>query len=207
MWSTIGAFDTALMGWLRAFHAPWLDNVMTWFSAGGGAGLVWLTLGLLAMGRRKDRAAGWRVMLAVMLSYALVDGLIKPAIARPRPATDETPVRPYSALVDAGLPKRALPAMPESYTFPSGHATASFASAITVSRMWPRTSALWWALAIMIGYSRIYLGHHYPLDIAGGALLGISVAWWVLGGRAAFATVRRNPQASPPAALASRDRT
>lgn len=49
--------------------------------------------------------------------------------------------------------------------------------------MWPTTRVLWWTLAIVIGYSRIYLGHHYPLDIAGGALLGVLVGLWVLGGR------------------------
>jgi membrane-associated phospholipid phosphatase len=41
----------------------------------------------------------------------------------------------------------------------------------------------WWIVALLIGYSRIYLAHHYPLDVGGGALLGIAVAFWVLGGR------------------------
>jgi undecaprenyl-diphosphatase len=73
--------------------------------------------------------------------------------------------------------------MPRSYSFPSGHAASTFGAAVSVSRMWPQTRALWWALAVLIGYSRIYLGHHYPLDVIGGALLGVAIAFWVLGGR------------------------
>lgn len=185
MSASLTALDVAVMGWLRAFHAPWLDTGMTWISAGGGAGMVWLTLAFIALWRPSDRQAAWRVMLAVMLAYALVDGILKPIIGRARPVIAEAvAMNPSSGNGNLVASTRVLPRMPESLAFPSGHATASFAAAVTVSRMWPRTAALWWALALLIGYSRIYLGHHYPLDIVAGALLGIAVAWWVLGGRA-----------------------
>ncbi len=169
MMSALDALDLQLLTWLRAYHAPWLDAAMTWISAGGGAGLVWLALAAVALVMPRHRAAAWRVMLAVFLSYALVDVVIKPLVARARPTVAAT--------------SRDLPPMPVTHAFPSGHATASFSAALTVSRMWPATRALWWALAILIGYSRIYLGHHYPLDVVGGAILGTLVAMWVLGGR------------------------
>ena len=165
------------MEWLRAFHAPWLDAVMTWTSAAGGAGIVWLVLALIAMCRPRSRAAAWRVLLAVMLSYALVDAVLKPAINRSRPA-----------LVEATT-ERGLPALPTTAAFPSGHATASFAAAVTVASMWPRSTAVWWVLAALVGYSRIYLGHHYPLDVIAGAILGIAIGYGVLGGRAGLPAV------------------
>jgi undecaprenyl-diphosphatase len=168
--AALEAFDQQLLTWLRGYHAPWLDLVMTWVSASGGAGLVWLGLAAVALAIPRHRAAAWRVMLAVFLSYAHVDAVLKPLIARARP----------EVVVAA---ERNLPPTPGTYAFPSGHATATFSAAVTVSRMWPTTRALWWTLAILIGYSRIYLGHHYPLDIAGGALLGVLVGLWVLGGR------------------------
>ena len=171
MFDAINTIDIELMNWLRAWDAPWLDTLMTWLSASGGAGTVWVLLGVFAFTRARDRAAAWRVMLTLVLSYGIVDGVVKPMVGRSRPS------------VNALAPKRELPPMPASLSFPSGHATSTFGAAVAVSRMWPKARALWWALAILIGYSRIYLGHHYPFDVLGGAVLGIAIAFWVLGGR------------------------
>ena len=165
------SFDLALLDWLRPWHTPGLDRAMSWISASGGAGLVWVTLAVVAIAMPRYRASAWRVLLTVMLAYALVDAVLKPLIGRPRPA------------IHATAPARQLPPVPRTSSFPSGHATATFGAAIAVSRMWPHTAPVWWSLAVLIGYSRIYLGHHYPLDVAAGALMGIALAFWVLGGR------------------------
>ena len=202
------AFDLELMNWLRAYDAPWLDTLMTWISASGGAGAVWLVLAIIALLRPRDRAAAWRVMLTVALCYALVDGVLKPLVARERPrlassaaadlpATAAATARPAHATD----PKRALPPLPRTYSFPSGHAASTFGAAVAVSRMWPHTRAAWWALAVLIGYSRVYLGHHYPLDVAGGALLGIAVALWVLGGRHRATYASTLPTPLPPGVI------
>ena len=66
---------------------------------------------------------------------------------------------------------------PLSYSFPSGHAASSFAAAPTISRLWPGGRAVVWVLAILVSVSRIYVGVHYPLDVIGGAILGIVSAW------------------------------
>lgn len=76
-----------------------------------------------------------------------------------------------------------------SYSFPSGHATAVAALACLLWVIWPRS---WWfgiLLAGVVGYSRIYLGVHRPVDIVAGYLVG---AAWVL--------VFRNKQILNPAA-------
>lgn len=166
------ALDLWLFRAVTPWDTPWLDSTMSWISISGTASALWLLLAALSMTRPASRGAAWRVLLAVLVSFAMVDAVLKPLVARDRPIS-----------IRAFEPPRELPPMPRSLSFPSGHTTAAFASAITVSRMWPAARALWWTLAVLMGYSRIYVGHHYPLDVAGGAILGVLIAFWVLGGR------------------------
>jgi undecaprenyl-diphosphatase len=88
---------------------------------------------------------------------------LKPVFDIERPSTRYAEPRP---LVHA----------PTDGSFPSGHAATSFAAATVLTLAWPR----WWPafllLALGIGFSRVYVGVHYPLDVVGGAALGILVA-------------------------------
>ncbi|MDP9076712.1 MAG: phosphatase PAP2 family protein [Bacteroidota bacterium] len=66
-----------------------------------------------------------------------------------------------------------------STSFPSGHTSTSFAVATALSRAYPKwyvivPSYLW---AGSVGYSRMYLGVHYPSDVFGGAVLGTTTSW------------------------------
>ncbi len=70
-------------------------------------------------------------------------------------------------------------------SFPSGHAAWFFALALAVwfaNRKWG-----WWfiALAVLMGFARVYAGVHWPMDIVGGAVIGLLSAWavhWILRG-------------------------
>jgi undecaprenyl-diphosphatase len=65
---------------------------------------------------------------------------------------------------------------PHDASFPSGHAATSFAAATVLALARPRWAPAFYLLALAIGFSRVYVGVHYPLDIVGGAVLGVVLA-------------------------------
>ena len=79
-------------------------------------------------------------------------------------------IRPYDA-VEAIVP---LVEKLSDYSFPSGHTCASFASAFVYYRLLPRKyGVMTMVLAVLIAFSRLYLGVHYPTDVLGGFLIGV----------------------------------
>lgn len=167
----IQSLDLRLIELLVLWHAPPLDAGLGFVSAAGTAGGLWALLGVFGLFERRTRAAAWRVLLTVGLTLLVTEIVLKPAVARARPAPVETATA------------RSLPAIPPTHSFPSGHAATSVAAAVALSSMWPGGRGLWWAIAAVTAYSRVYLGHHYPSDVVAGAALGVLVALWVLGGR------------------------
>jgi undecaprenyl-diphosphatase len=70
---------------------------------------------------------------------------------------------------------KALVSVPHGSSFPSGHTATSFACATVLSFFVPRAAPAFYLLALAIGFSRIYVGVHWPLDVLGGAVLGLAV--------------------------------
>src|SRR5439155_25519499 len=108
----------------------------------------------------------WGIAVLTVLAVAVADlaaSALKAAIDVQRPS---------SRYVE---PKPLVPA-PHDHSFPSGHAATSFAAATIRTALRPRGGPLWFLLALAIGFSRIYVVVHYPLDIIGRAILGIAVA-------------------------------
>jgi membrane-associated phospholipid phosphatase len=66
--------------------------------------------------------------------------------------------------------------VPHSGSFPSGHATSAFACATVIAWQAPRLAFPSFLLAGAIAWSRVYVGVHWPLDVLGGAGLGILIA-------------------------------
>ncbi len=137
-----------------------MERAVARFSRLGEHGAVWLGLGAAGQALDPSRARAWRrASAAVALSYA-TNSAIKLLIRRRRPELE-------------GLP--ALIATPTRLSFPSAHASTSFAGALAFSRLGLPRAALY-ALALGLAGSRVYLGVHYPSDVLAGAALGSAIA-------------------------------
>jgi len=146
-----------------AHRIAFLNGPFWLLSVVGRGGMVWLGSGLALAIARKRRDAFTVVLLAVLLGSTTADEIVKPLVHRARPF--ET----MSGDVIGGRP--------DDKSFPSGHSANAFAAATALSHLVPRTAFVWWTLATAIAFSRVYLGVHYPLDVIGGALLGVGCGW------------------------------
>jgi membrane-associated phospholipid phosphatase len=125
------------------------------YSRLGEHGLLWYGLGAAGALVDRDRRARWvRSTLVVGGSY-LISTSIKMAIGRKRPLIEDLP---------------HLMVTPTGLSFPSSHSTSSFAAAQAYGRLLPRGPLL--GAAAAMAFSRLYLGVHYPSDVAAGAALG-----------------------------------
>jgi membrane-associated phospholipid phosphatase len=138
----------------------WLNGVFEQLSRIGSHGLVWLAIGLVLGLVQRRPAVFLRVAIADALAE-LVSGLLKAAIPRARPHD------------------HPLVAVPHSHSFPSGHATVSFACATVLAAASPALRVPFYVLAAAIAWSRVYNGVHWPLDVLAGAALGIAVGLFV----------------------------
>jgi membrane-associated phospholipid phosphatase len=85
-----------------------------------------------------------------------------------------------------------LVTIPHSHSFPSGHTATAFAGATALSFFFPRAAPAFVVLAAAIAYSRLYVGVHFPLDVAGGIVIGVATALLLLA-----AIRRRSPRLLP----------
>ena len=125
----------------------------------GNHGAVWAALGVaLAIADPGNREA-WLICAALGPIGIGLNYVVKLIVRRPRPVLE-------------GLPP--LGGSPSSLSFPSAHATSSFAVATAMTRVEP-VAALAFLLAAALALGRPYLGMHYPSDVAAGALLGVAL--------------------------------
>jgi membrane-associated phospholipid phosphatase len=185
--ATLSELDrAALIAARTRLHARAVERAVELFSRTGEHAAIWFAFGLAgALGSDGDRLrqrAWLRGLEAVAAAYAL-NYAVKLSVRRRRP---ELP----------GLPP--LTPTVSRLSFPSAHATSSFAAAGTfraVAPAWPL-----YAVATAFAASRPYLGVHYPSDVVGGAVLGtlVAAAWprtaevaWLARVRAAWPPLGR----------------
>jgi undecaprenyl-diphosphatase len=124
--------------------------------------LLWVAIALVlcVLYRR------WGLLGLTIIAVALADWSamgLKALVDRPRPPLRYAEPEP-------------LVRTPHDGSFPSGHAATSFAAATIMSFAFPRLAPFLFVLAALVAWSRVYVGVHYPLDVIGGAILGVLVA-------------------------------
>jgi undecaprenyl-diphosphatase len=139
-------------------QVPGAQSSVARFSDLGQHAAVWLALGTAGgIVDRERRYHWWRGAAAVGGAY-LLNSAIKGVVRRQRPAFDELP---------------ALVATPTALSFPSAHASSSFAAARAYSSLMPAGPL--YTVAGAMALSRVYLGVHYPSDVAAGVALGLAM--------------------------------
>jgi decaprenylphosphoryl-5-phosphoribose phosphatase len=140
-------------------HGPRRECALAELSRLGEHGGIWLGIGVAGYLLDPPRQARWGGAMGIVAGVYALNTAIKLIVRRRRPCL-------------AGLP--ALAGTPTRLSFPSAHASTSFAGALCYSRVGLPAVPLY-ALATTLSLSRVYLGVHYPSDVLAGALLGTAV--------------------------------
>jgi membrane-associated phospholipid phosphatase len=127
-----------------------------------------LIAALGALGDARPRCASARTCalaasIAAGVAAATV-ALVKEVTDRARPPVAEASIQP-------------LVSLPESTSFPSGHAATAFAAATAVALVYPRLRVPVLLIAALVALSRVYLGVHYWSDVVVGSLVGVGIGW------------------------------
>ncbi len=162
-------FDRAVLLWIN-YHSPqWLDGPMRFATA---LGYYWVVLPLLAVAVLVFYLKGWRLSAILLLvstaGSVFLTTVLKAVFQRPRPEVFDSA---YTA---------------SFFSFPSGHATVAvgFYGALTLILAYRLRGFARWVVAtggvlmvLLVGFSRLYLGVHYPTDVLAGFL---AAPLWVI---------------------------
>ncbi|MQR94317.1 phosphatase PAP2 family protein [Fictibacillus phosphorivorans] len=140
---------------------PFIDDFMIVFAEYVQYAFVLLIIMLWWRNRNNDRVTAFQVLFAFTLSYSL-NRLIELFIYRERPFISHDIVQLVEHTANS--------------SFPSDHASSAISIAVTLLLVTIRFRYIWCLAAILITFSRVWVGVHYPLDVIAGALNGILIA-------------------------------
>lgn len=167
--TALAQFEGSILCWIQQnLRAPFFEGLSKALSFLGEAGMFWILLTLALMAFKKTRRDGIYCGVSILLTFIVVNLIIKPLVFRTRPYDL------FETLVPLGV-------VPHDGSFPSGHSANAFSCAWVLFRRAKTTRAAAvrkigvpaLILAILISLSRIYSTIHFPTDVLVGALIGI----------------------------------
>ena len=163
-------YDIALLNWLHNHLIPHSVPVLQFISDTTtfvSIGLALLVIVIALKKRSKTMRMQFFMLVTVLLLVLAVTQGLKGLIDRDRPFTTYPDIEKLSSGGDS--------------SFPSGHTLEAFAMAAVISLLFSRKTIripvfIW---AILVAYSRIALGVHYPSDVLAGIMIGMFIGWVV----------------------------
>jgi len=187
------SFDQLITAFLRNFfpHMQFFNLFFSFFSLKGNSIVVWLLVILTSLIleerknpgiSRKDKNFIILFSLSFLLAGLIVAFPLKNLFHRPRPA-----------FAKASAGKLFLTSScPTDFSFPSGHAATAFTAACVLTYFDKKRRWFYYIVALLISYSRIYLGCHYFFDVVAGTIIGLFISKLFLFGRGTFPSRRRS---------------
>jgi undecaprenyl-diphosphatase len=160
----IKKFDDFILEFVQDnMRRPIMDKIMTFITALGNGGTLWIAIALYLIFYRGYKLTGIAVLMTLIVSTIFGEGIVKHVVRRVRPCNCKNNVQ-------------LLISKPISYSFPSGHTFSSFAVAGVLSAQFSEYKMIFLLIASLIAFSRLYLCVHYPTDIISGAVFGLLCA-------------------------------
>lgn len=154
--------------------------------------LLVLWVAVMIFGNRRARLIGVGALALVLVTDPVASHIIKPMARRIRPCNVLPGINMWKNGAWLVLPDPVLEIYRGSYSMPSSHAVNTGAQALYWAWFYPRLKWILWSLGVLIGYSRIYDGVHWPNDVIVGWLLGA-----ILFALVAWALVKVLPETAP----------
>jgi undecaprenyl-diphosphatase len=157
--------DTHAAVWVATHRVAGLDAVFVGLGTVEKLGLLWILAALaIGWGLRLGARATFGLAVVTGLATFAADSaafLVKDLTHRARPFEAHPQIHPLYVV--------------HSSSFPAGHAATAFAGATVLSYVVPRAAPVLFVVAALIGFSRVYVGVHYPTDVLAGAAIGVAV--------------------------------
>ena len=141
------------------------DNFFLFFTLLGNYAFIWFGLSITVALQQKNKAKNIILSTTYAIAFSfLITTALKLLFHAPRPSY---------LILDTKY-------CPVDFSFPSGHASTSFAAAFVLAQFDPKRKWLYFILAGFVSYSRLYLSCHHVVDVVVGAILGVIVSAVVL---------------------------
>lgn len=162
----IQRFDESILMFIQEnIRHPWMDGFWRTLTHLGDGGMIWIVIAVLMLISVKTRKAGAAALTGLTAGALVTNLIVKNAVAR---------IRPYDRMTELFL----MIEKQHDFSFPSGHTCASFAAAYAMYRALPGKKGVpFLILAVLVSFSRLYVGVHYPSDVIAGAVVGLLAGW------------------------------